>query len=100
MSNGDTMVAELECGKYRIYQHPDGTQYALRHGERWMELTGCKFTYLLIQRIVDQEEVIADMRRLTRELDVALNGEEGAAPQASLCDIVSQVQKAKRDGQA
>jgi hypothetical protein len=34
--------------------------------------------------------VLADQRRLTRELDVALNG-DGAARQASLCDIVSQV---------
>ncbi len=38
----------------------------------------------------DYEEVLADHRRLVRELDVLLNG-EGAAPQASLCDIVSQV---------
>ena len=36
-------------------------------------------------------EILADKRRLTRELDVALNGERGAAQQASLCDIVSQV---------
>lgn len=39
----------------------------------------------------DYEEVLADHRRLVRELDVALNGIEGAAKQASLCDIVSQV---------
>lgn len=32
-----------------------------------------------------------DVQRLVRELDVALNGEDGAAPQASLCDVVSQV---------
>lgn len=32
----------------------------------------------------------ADVDRLVRELDVALNGEEGAAPQASLCDVVGQ----------
>ncbi len=30
---------------------------------------------------------------LVRELDVALNGEEGAAKQASLCDIVAQVKQ-------
>lgn len=33
----------------------------------------------------------ADTQRLVRELDVALNGEDGAAKQASLCDIVAQV---------
>jgi hypothetical protein len=32
-----------------------------------------------------------DHKRLVRELDVALNGEDGAAKQAALCDIVAQV---------
>jgi hypothetical protein len=40
-------------------------------------------------------EVIEDYRRLTRELDVAINGATGAEKQASLCDIVCQV---KREG--
>lgn len=43
--------------------------------------------------IEDYEEVLADHRRLVRELDVLLNGEEGAAKQASLCDIVAQVRR-------
>lgn len=34
-----------------------------------------------------------DHERLVRELDVLLNGEAGAAQQASLCDIVAQVAK-------
>lgn len=38
-------------------------------------------------------KVLADMRRLTRELDVAMNGEAGAAPQASLCDLVAQARQ-------
>lgn len=37
------------------------------------------------------EEVLADKRRLTRELDVAINGESGAAKQASLIDVIGQV---------
>lgn len=37
------------------------------------------------------KEAQADTRRLVRDLDVLLNGQE-AAQQASLCDIVSQVQ--------
>lgn len=45
--------------------------------------------------IADYEEVLADHRRLVRRLDVALNGEEGAAKQASLCDIVAQVEGAE-----
>jgi hypothetical protein len=46
----------------------------------------------------DYEEVLADHRRLVRELDVLLNGEEGAAPQASLCDIVAQLRKRAASG--
>jgi hypothetical protein len=34
-----------------------------------------------------------DQKRLVRELDVLLNGEEGAAKQASLCDVVAQVRR-------
>lgn len=36
----------------------------------------------------DYEEVLADHRRLVREMDVALSGEAGAAKQASLCDLI------------
>lgn len=32
-----------------------------------------------------------DVKRLVREMDVAINGEAGAARQASLCDIAAQV---------
>lgn len=41
--------------------------------------------------IADYKAAFKDHQRLVRELDVALNGEDGAAKQASLCDIVSQV---------
>ncbi len=43
----------------------------------------------------DYEEVLADHRRLVRELDVALNGNE-AAEQASLCDVVAQIKRYRR----
>lgn len=39
-------------------------------------------------------DVQKDHHRLVRELDVLLNGVDGAAPQASLCDLVAQL-KAK-----
>ncbi|WP_350440199.1 hypothetical protein [Pseudomonas aeruginosa] len=48
----------------------------------------------------DYEEVLADHRRLVRELDVLLNGEEGAAKQASLCDLVGQVAAIVRERRA
>ncbi len=41
----------------------------------------------------DYEEALESNRVLVRELDVLLNGEDGAAKQASLCDIVSQVRR-------
>ncbi|HFD6768366.1 TPA: hypothetical protein ACF3MW_004088, partial [Pseudomonas aeruginosa] len=48
----------------------------------------------------DYEEVLADHRRLVRELDVLLNGEACAAKQAMLCDLVSQVEaEVRKSGQ-
>jgi len=68
---------------------------ALPRGGSWMAEVSS-----IIQRAAqsgqlagDYEEVLADHRRLVRELDVHLNGEAGAAKQASLCDIVAQVKR-------
>ena len=44
--------------------------------------------------IEDYKVALDDVKRLTRELDVALNG-DGAAQQASLCDIVCQIKSSK-----
>jgi len=49
----------------------------------------------LKQRMEDCEEVDADHKRLVRELDVLLNG-NGAAKQASLCDIVCQLKQSAK----
>lgn len=49
----------------------------------------------LLRRLDATDEVLADHRRLVRELDVLLNGEDGAAQQASLCDIVGQLRYMK-----
>ena len=46
----------------------------------------------------DLEASLEDTRRLTRELDIAINGMEGAAKQASLCDILHQVKQMKKEG--
>lgn len=54
-----------------------------------------------IQRITDYTEAQADSRRLVHDLDVLWNGLEGAAQQASLCDIVAQIRhdmKARKAG--
>jgi ABC-type glutathione transport system ATPase component len=95
------------CGKTRALdaiKHLLETQYGM--GEvLFEELPGMEVMELIQQSpmpqakgdeealtVQDYEEVLADKRRLTRELDVLLNG-KGAAPQASLCDIVAQVQR-------
>jgi len=47
--------------------------------------------------IADYEEVLADKRRLTREIDVAMHGEEGAAKQASLCDLIEPAKRMRAE---
>jgi hypothetical protein len=43
-----------------------------------------------VERLLsDYEEVLAGHRLLVRVLDVLMHGEEGAAQQASLCDLVA-----------
>ena len=42
-------------------------------------------------QIAALEEVHKDHKRLVRELDVLINREDGAAEQASLCDLISQL---------
>ena len=50
----------------------------------------------LRERIGNWETVDKDHKRLVRELDELLNGKEGMAQQASLCDIVAQVASIQR----
>ena len=52
-----------------------------------------------IKLIQDYEEVLADHRRLVRELDVIWNGVLCAAKQASLCDIVHQIAMDLEEGE-
>lgn len=54
---------------------------------------GTDITVELVPAIHDLLAVQQDADRLVRELDVLLNGEAGAAKQASLCDLVAQVAK-------
>ena len=43
-----------------------------------------------VETITYLTEVLDDKRRLTREIDIILNG-DNAAPQASLCDLIPQI---------
>ena len=56
-----------------------------------MEVVSSDIKSLQSTSAADYEEVLAGHRRLVRELDVLLNGEAGAARQASLVDIVAQI---------
>jgi hypothetical protein len=49
------------------------------------------------RRVAELEEVLADKRRLAREIDIALHGEGGAAKQASLCDLVEPARRLRRE---
>jgi len=49
--------------------------------------------HTLQQDLKDTQECLEDKRRLTRELDIALSGEAGAAQQASLCDLIGQAKE-------
>lgn len=51
----------------------------------------------ILSLLTAQEDANKYRLRLVRELDVLLNGEDGAAKQASLCDIVSQVAQIVRE---
>ena len=80
-----------------IYHKGMSDRYADKHGTPFDEALALLPTLASSEAvddratIADYEATLADHRRLVRELDVALNGEENAAQQASLCDIVHQV---------
>jgi hypothetical protein len=50
----------------------------------------------LADQVQDLTDVLGDMRKLVRQLDVAMSGEEGAAKQASLCDLIEQGREMRR----
>lgn len=51
----------------------------------------------LKDEITDLQSVIDDYLRLTKEIDVVLNGDD-AAEQASLCDILAQLKQLNVQG--
>lgn len=48
-------------------------------------------------KIEDYEEVLADHRRLVREIDAILSAPGEPAKQASLCDLIPVIQKLKTE---
>ena len=92
---GFTVKFIKQVGCYEITA-PNGMQSVLYHGDADGDLLAAMLSHPQPQKvdeltIADYEQAAADHRRLVRELDVLLNGEDGAEKQASLCDIVAQV---------
>lgn len=117
MTNIDDLIARLKAdgGRYLLsvgltneeIRAAEQPTYGGKGHRRWLTdeeyLELCELGIGLKQmrvKLAAHEEVHTDQRRLVRELDVLLNGKEGAAPQASLCDIVSQLVTVKRTAAA
>lgn len=79
---------EQECGCGRVWRGKAGTNPAQGCPDCYPEPASPSEQ----MTVADYEEVQAEHRQLVRRLDVALNGERGAARQASLCDIVGQLE--------
>jgi hypothetical protein len=86
-------VMGMYSGKLAVKDFAGAEPFKFESSRRFIKLM-----QVVEQKLADYETVLADHRRLVRELDVLLNGEAGAAKQASLCDIVAQVQQEKRNG--
>lgn len=50
--------------------------------------------------VKDYEECYIGSKRLVRELDIAMHGDENAAPQASLCDLIGPAEDLRRRAEA
>lgn len=88
----DDRSITLEGGKYEIGIDLLGRLVALRYGEPWRQCVGDNLMFYLWSYACDMEDALRSAAHNVRTLDVLLNGEKNAATQASLCDIISQLQ--------
>lgn len=75
-SNGPKYVEQMKAAKALLSLPNPGASLLAERDE-------------LKKTVADYIEVLASKDENTRLLDIALNGEEGAAKQASLCDLIS-----------
>lgn len=87
----DDRSIQLNDGKYEIGRTVDHHIIALRYGDPWRDCLGDNLMAALFDYACDLEDVLKDQRENIRKIDVLLNG-DGAAEQASACDIVSQLE--------
>jgi hypothetical protein len=85
------------CATMRDYPHRSGTTLltAAQAEQMLNHVVGPLF-----DEISDLQEVLEDKRENTRKLDIALNGTDGAAKQASLCDLIGQVTELKKKNES
>jgi hypothetical protein len=105
MSKDPYKCGNPECGRVSEYNSLNAAKdfrERIAHGDPYtdVECIVCGFLCYPVEEPAlltadDYEEALTDHRRLVKELDVLLNGEDGAARQASLCDIVAQVRLEK-----
>jgi hypothetical protein len=76
-----------EAQEWIIKQKPFDSRLNYPNQKEFDLITG------LLRTVKDYQEVIDSHNRLVKQLDVMINGIDGAAEQASLCDIIAQIGK-------
>ena len=87
-----------KCGELYSYEYGFPSMHKVDRGGDWCQRAQAE--ELLAAERAGYEEVLADKRRLTRLLDVAMHGEDGAAKQASLCDLIEPAKRMRADNAA
>lgn len=96
-SEASRILSDSKSARNRAAGEPNA-YYEYTRPEQTCEHRAADLLTRLRSEIANHERVHASHQRLVRELDVILNGEAGAAPQASLCDVVDQVRRLRSQG--
>jgi len=90
-----TTAEEFRLAEDGVYQGTNETLWLKHNGDwsmwAWDEnwcLNDAESPDEIAAHLIPSEDLLKSKRELTRALDVALHGEDGAAKQASLCDLV------------
>lgn len=93
----DDRSIRLADGKYEIGRDTEHRIVALRYGEPWRNCVGDNLMAALFDYACDLEDAHRSEQENIHLIDVALNGVD-AAPNASACDIASQLSRISGDG--
>lgn len=82
------------CAPFAGSQEPDVLAAKWNNRTYLKELEACSDEYEALEiEVQAYEECMEDHRRLVREIDIMINGTEGAARQASLCDLLETIRR-------